>query len=163
MTVLQWQPVGIAVLSATSAEVVLGTFSATLTDGYLPVLVGTMFPEDPTPLGFGVVGVIDNTGIRSVPSGRYYPNRQPEVLALGPATLASVTGEITFKPRSYNRRWLEHGIPAPTWAVRAMVASAEPQPTPRFTPGGFLLNDQPAAPMGSNNPTTTPAPLRARA
>jgi hypothetical protein len=145
---MPWQLVGLVGLGPASDEVVVGRVAADLIGGSLPLLVSTLFPSDPRPLGFGVVSFLGDDGIRSLPSGRYYPQREPQLVPLGPGFDATVAGSIRIKPRSYNRRWLESGYPAATWLVRVDVEAEVGTTIPRFTPAGVVLGDDEFVPVG---------------
>jgi hypothetical protein len=145
---MPWQLVGLVGLGPASDEVVVGRVAADLIGGNLPLLVSTVSPSDPRPLGFGVVSFLGDDGIRSLPSGRYYPQREPQLVPLGPGFAATVAGSIRIKPRSYNRRWLEAGYPAATWFVRVDVEAEVGATIPRFTPAGVVLGTDEFVPAG---------------
>jgi hypothetical protein len=145
---MPWQLVGLVGLGSASDEVVVGRVAADLIDGNLPLLVETVLPSDPRPLGFGVVGFVDDSGIRSLPAGRYYPQREPQLLPLGPGYNATVAGSIRIRPRSYNRRWLEAGYPAAAWFIRVDAMAEVGATMPRFTPAGIALDDDEFVPAG---------------
>ena len=147
---MSWQLVGVVGLGPASDEVVVGRVAADLIGGNLPLLVSTLFPSDPRPLGFGVVGFVDDSGIRSLPAGRYYPQREPQLVALGPGFDATVAGSIRVKPRSYNRRWLEAGYPAAAWFVRVDAMAEVGATVPRFTPPGVVLGTDEYVPAGDS-------------
>jgi hypothetical protein len=136
---MPWQMVGLVGLGPASDEVMVGRVAADLIGGQLPLLVSTLFPFDPRPLGFGVVSFLGDDGIRSLPAGRYYPQREPQLVALGPGFEATVAGAIRIRPRSYNRRWLEAGHPAATWFVRVDAMAQVGATLPRFTPTGVVF------------------------
>jgi hypothetical protein len=147
---MAWQLVGVVGLGPASDEVVVGRVAADLIGGSLPLLVSTLYPSDPRPLGFGVVAFVGDDGIRSLPAGRYYPQREPQLVPLGPGFDATVAGSIRVKPRSYNRRWLEAGYPAAAWFVRVDVEAEAGAAIPRFTPAGVVLGADEYVPTGSS-------------
>jgi len=147
---MPWQLVGLVGLVAASDEVVVGRVAADLIGGSLPLLVSTLFPSDPRPLGFGVVAFVGDDGVRSLPAGRYYPQREPQLVPLGPGYEATVAGAIRIRPRSYNRRWLEAGYPAAAWFVRVDAMAAVGATVPRFTPAGVVLGTDEFVPAGSS-------------
>ena len=147
---MPWQLVGLVGLVAASDEVVVGRVAADLIGGNLPLLVTTVSPSDPRPLGFGVVGFVGDDGIRSLPAGRYYPQREPQLVPLGPGFDATVAGSIRIKPRSYNRRWLEAGYPAATWFIRVDAMAEVGATIPRFTPAGVVLGTDEYVPAGGS-------------
>jgi hypothetical protein len=147
---MPWQLVGLVGLGPASDEVVVGRVAADLIDGNLPLLVETVSPSDPRPLGFGVVGFVDDSGIRSLPAGRYYPQREPQLLPIGPGYDATVAGSIRIRPRSYNRRWLEAGYPAAAWFIRVDAMAEAGATFPRFTPAGIVLGADEYVPAGSD-------------
>jgi hypothetical protein len=145
---MAWQLVGIVGLGPASDEVIVGRIAADLIGGSLPLLVSTLFPSDPRPLGFGVVSFLGDDGIRSLPSGRYYPQREPQLVPLGPGFDATIAGSLRIKPRSYNRRWLEAGYPAAAWFVRVDAMAEIGSTVPRFTPAGLVLGADEFVPAG---------------
>ena len=147
---MPWQLVGVVGLGPASDEVVIGRVAADLIGGTLPLLVSTLSPSDPRPLGFGVVAFVGDDGIRSLPSGRYYPQREPQLVPLGPGFNATVAGSIRIKPRSYNRRWLEAGYPSAVWFVRVDVEAENGATIPRFTPASVVLGTDEYMPTGSS-------------
>jgi hypothetical protein len=147
---MPWQLVGVVGLGPASDEVVVGRVAADLIGGTLPLLVSTLFPSDARPLGFGVVAFLGDDGIRSLPSGRYYPQREPQLVALGPGFEGSIAGSVRIRPRSYNRRWLEAGYPAATWFVRVDAMAEIGATIPRFTPAGVVLDTDEYVPAGSS-------------
>jgi hypothetical protein len=145
---MAWQLVGVVGLGPASDEVVVGRVAADLIGGNLPLLVSTVSPSDPRPLGFGVVSFLGDDGIRSLPSGRYYPQREPQFVPLGPGLENTVAGSIRIRPRSYNRRWLEAGYPAAAWFIRVDVEAESGATVPRFTPAGVVLGTDEYVPTG---------------
>ena len=145
---MAWQLVGLVGLGPASDEVIVGRVAADLIGGTLPLLVSTLSPSDPRPLGFGVVAFVGDDGIRSLPAGRYYPQREPQLVPLGPGFNATVAGSIRIKPRSYNRRWLEAGYPAAAWFIRVDVQAEIGTTIPRFTPAGVVLGTDEYVPAG---------------
>jgi hypothetical protein len=160
---MPWQVVGVVGLGPESDEVTVGRVAADLIGGALPVLVTTVSPADPRPLGFGVVSFVGDDGIRSLPSARYYPQREPQALQLGPGYEATVAGSIRIKPRSYNRRWLEQGFPARSWLVRVDAMAAAGSTVPRFVPRGFVLGASELVSAPGPGGSTAPSPLIRRA
>ena len=156
---MPWSLVGVVALGASSGEVVVGRCAADLIDGHLPLLVSTVSPADPGPLGFGVVAFVGDDGIRSLPSARYYPHPQPSVCLLGPGLDATVAGSVRFKPRSYNRKWLEAGFPARSWFVRVSAMAAAGSTAPRFTPRGIVLGSDELVPVGGAGSAGVAFPL----
>jgi hypothetical protein len=114
-------------------------------------------------LGFGVVSFVGDDGIRSLPAARYYPQREPQALQLGPGLDATVAGSIRIRPRSYNRRWLESGYPARAWFVRVDAMAAVGSTVPRFVPRSFSLGGVELVSTGSGDDPSNPFPLIRRA
>lgn len=160
---MAWSLVGLVALGASSDEVVVGRCAADLIGGLLPLLVTTVSPADPRPLGFAVVSFVDDDSIRSLPSARYYPQPEPSVCQLGPGLDPTVAGTIRVKPRSYNRRWLEAGFPARTWFVRIDAMATAGTPLPRFTPRGIVLGSDELVPAGGAGDSGNAFPLIRRA
>jgi len=160
---MPWQLVGVVGLGPASDEVPVGRVAADLIGGNLPLLVSTVFPSDPRPLGFGVVSFVGDDGIRSLPSGRYYPQREPQLLQLGPGYAATVAGSIRVKPRSYNRRWLEQGFPARSWFVRVDVLAETAQAPAQFVPRGLVLGGVEFVPTGGVGDSASAFALTRRA
>jgi hypothetical protein len=146
---MPWQLVGLVGLGPASDEVVVGRVAADLIGDNLVLLVSTVAPADPRPLGFAVLSFVDDDKIRSLPSARYYPQRESTIQYLGPGLTATVAGSIRIRPRSYNRRWLEAGYPAATWFVRVDLNSPNGTTQPFFTPAGIILNSDEYVPDGS--------------
>ena len=147
---MPWQLVGLVVLGPASDEVVVGRVAADLIGDKLVLLVSTVSPADPRPLGFAVLSFVDDDSIRSLPAGRYYPQAEPSVEQLGPGLSPTVAGTIRIRPRSYNRRWLEAGYPAATWFVRVDAMAEVGATIPRFTPAGVVLGTDEYVPAGSS-------------
>ena len=147
---MPWQLVGVVGLGPASDEVVVGRVAADLINNRLVLLVSTILPTDPRPLGFAVLSFVDDDKIRSLPAGRYYPQREAQFVALGPGLTATVAGTIRIRPRSYNRRWLEAGYPAATWFVRVDVDAAVGPTLPRFVPTGIVFGADEYVPTGSS-------------
>ena len=116
-----WQPLGVAALNATSDEVTLGRLGIELSQGQLLVRLSTSAGGSIRPLAFGMVGFIDDDGIRSLGDTRYYPQKEPSVVSLGYGDQSAVTGRLTFRPRAYNLQWLRVGLPAAVWLLSAEV------------------------------------------
>jgi hypothetical protein len=139
---LMWRTVGACSINARTLSVGLGFLDVPLTDGFLHMRFSTTAPADPTPLSFAIVRPIAAGGSGGLPDGRYYPNRDPSVVALGPGVGASFVGRILLRPRSYNARWLMAGYPARTWSVVAEVWAAMAEVAPWFNPAGFVSGDR---------------------
>lgn len=152
---MSWSLVGVAALGASSGEVVVGRCVADLVGGQLPLLVSTVSPADPGPLGFAVVSFVSDASVRSLPSARYYPQREPSICYLGPGLDATVAGSIRVKPRSYNARWLAAGFPASAWFVRVDAMAPTGSLLPRFTPRAIVLDGDEFVPAGG---AADPAP-----
>lgn len=118
---MAWQPLGVAALTAKTEEVTLGRLGIELSQGQLLVRLSTSAGGSVRPLAFGVVGFIDDDGIRSLGDVRYYPQLEPSVVSLGYGDLTAVTGRLTFRPRAYNLRWLEVGLPSAVWQLTVEV------------------------------------------
>jgi hypothetical protein len=153
---MAWQLVGLVGLGPTSGEVVVGRVAADLINDALILLVSTLSPADPRPLGFAVLSFVDDDKIRSLPAGRYYPQAEPSVERLGPGLTATVAGTIRIRPRSYNRRWLAAGYPAAAWFIRISVDAAVGSTIPRFVPAGIVFGADefiPAGGAGDDDPS----------
>jgi hypothetical protein len=145
---MAWQLVGLVGLGPASEEVVVGRVAADLIGNNLVLLVSTVAPADPRPLGFAVLSFVNDDSIRSLPATRYYPQREPTIQYLGPGLTTTVEGSIRIRPRSYNRRWLEAGYPAATWFVRVDLNTPNGTTQPRFTPAGIILDSDEYVPTG---------------
>jgi hypothetical protein len=69
---------------------------------------------------------------------RYYPRPEPQVVSLGFGDLASVEGQILWKPREWNCGFLSIGLPAETWEVQAEAWSVSGSSVPVFTVPWFM-------------------------
>lgn len=116
---MAWQPIGSAVITARTEEVTLGRLGIELSQGQLLVRMSTVGGGSIRPLAFGIVGFVDDDGIRSLGDARYYPQTEPSVLSLGYGDRTEATGRLTFRPRAYNLRWLEVGLPRSVWRISA--------------------------------------------
>ena len=132
-----WQPLGVAALTAKTEEVTLGRLGIELSQGQLLVRLSTSAGGSVRPLAFGVVGFIDDDGIRSLGDARYYPQLEPSVVSLGYGDLTAVTGRLTFRPRAYNLRWLEVGLPSAVWRLTVEVFVPAGVTVPAFSVSAF--------------------------
>jgi len=155
-----WKLAGIAAISARSAEVSLGSAAGTTLEGRVPLLLTTLQPANVWPLGFAVVGLVEAGNVRSFGSERYYPQREPTLVNLGPGVSSSYSGRIVLRPRGYNRRWLESGYPAPVWIVRAAVYDNGANTAPTFTPNSFTLDGVEAVRDGDASNSNQPRGLK---
>lgn len=133
-----WRPLGSCTVNATTLAAGLGFLDCPLSDGFLWLRFTTTAPADPVPLGFAVVRPISSSSSGGLPDGRYYPNREPSTVALGPGVGSSFTGPIRLRPRSYNARWLMAGYPARSWSISCEAWTPTSVPVPWFNPSGFL-------------------------
>jgi hypothetical protein len=140
----------------------VGRCAADLIGGQLPLLVATLSPADPGPLGFAVVSFVSDASIRSLPSARYYPQREPSVCYLGPGLDATVAGSVRVKPRSYNVRWLAAGFPASAWFIRVDAMAPAGSIQPRFTPRSLVLDGVEFGPAGGTGDPALAFPLMPR-
>lgn len=155
-----WKLAGIATVTARSTEVGLGTCSGTTIDGRVPLLITTLQPANVWPLGFGLVGLVEAGNVRSFGTEKYYPQREPSLVNLGPGVSGTFSGRIVFRPRGYNRRWLDSGYPAPVWVIRAAVFDDGATTTPTYSPNSFTLDGVEAVRDGDATTINEPRGLR---
>ena len=157
---MAWTLIGVVGLDATAGEVAVGRVVADLVGGYLPLLITTITPADPNPLGFALCSLIDDAFIRPFPSQKYYPQSQPQIIQLGPGIESTVAGTIYMQPRRYNRQWLTGGIPGKSWFIRVDAYSAAESPLPRFIPAGLRFGAADLVPIAGTGAPDVSLPLK---
>lgn len=151
-----WKLVGIATVTGTTTEVVVGSCSGTAPNKIVPLLLTTLQPANVHPLGFAVVGLVNNANLREFGSEKYYPQKEGSLLNLGPGVSQQFSGRVVFRPRRYNRRWLDAGYPAPVWVIRADVYEGDATTQPSYTPHSFTINGLEAVRDGDQTTTNVP-------
>jgi hypothetical protein len=135
-----WTLIGTATANAETEQVTVGPIDTFTDDGRVWLRISTDGGESMRPLAFGIVGFKSTGGSNDLGTARYYPERGPTLVQLGPSPFKRVVGEITFRPRSYNLRWLSVGLPFAVWrfTVEAFVVGAATGQTVK--PPGFVFN-----------------------
>jgi len=136
-----WLPIGYQVIGPNSREVSVGRMAGELLDGCLHLRIAYRGSAVPDPLSFFIVDFLDDDGIRSVESVKFWPKREPAACRLGPCPETEVAGRVMMRARSLNRRRLLSGYPVP--AAPFLVEAYLPAGStfPRFTPAGVRLGD----------------------
>lgn len=132
-----WFPIGYAVMGPSSREVRAGRFAGTLPGGVLYLMAEYLGQGSPDPLSFLLFDFLDDDGIRPLQAGKWWPKEQPSVVQLGPGIASEVAGTILIRPRSYNLRWLEAGLPEPLLPVAVSAWLETGTASPFAVPRGF--------------------------
>lgn len=108
--------------------------------------------RDMRPLAYCYFQLRADDGTRTATQERYNPTADPQLVRIDPGPLAATfSGSLVLIPRSYNRRWLEVGLPSSVLSVWAEAwlpqGAADPDAVvPGFRDGaGRLVADSPAA------------------
>ena len=112
-----------------------------LLNGCLHLRIAYQGTADPDPLSFFIVDFLDDDGIRSIDSVKFWPKAQPAACRLGPCPETEVAGRVMMRARSLNRRRLLSGFPVPTAPFSVEVFLPAGTTFPRFTPAGLQLGD----------------------
>jgi hypothetical protein len=113
----------------------------TVTDaGRVWLRISTDGGESMRPLAFGIVGFRSTGSTADLGSARYYPEAVPALVMLGPSPFGRVIGDITFRPRSYNLRWLSVGLPFAEWRITVEAFAVGTSPGQTVQPPGFIRN-----------------------
>lgn len=135
---MAWQTVGVVSVDALTERATFGPVSGSLDQGRLWLRLSTVSPPQPKPLAFGIVGLIDEQGSQPLASQKHWPSPWPAVMYLGPGPFSAVAGDLYLKPRSYNLKWLEVGLPARVWMVKAEVLGPGATTDPRYSANGIV-------------------------
>lgn len=135
---MAWQTVGVVSVDALTEIARFGPVAASLDQGRLWLRLSTVSPVQTRPLAFAIVGMIDAEGSQPLQSQKHWPEPWPAVMHLGPGPFTSAAGELFVKPRSYNLKWLEVGLPARVWTLRAEVLGPGAVTDPRYSPTGIV-------------------------
>jgi len=121
-----WTLIGTAAVTAETEQVTVGSIDTFTDDGRVWLRISTDGGQSIRPLAFGIVGFRSTGGTNDLGTARYYPEPVPTLVQLGSSPFKRVVGEITFRPRSYNLRWLSVGLPFAVWrfTVEAFVVGA---------------------------------------
>lgn len=135
-----WTLIGTATVTPETEQVKVGPIDTFTDQGRVWLRISSNRGESMRPLAFGIVGFRSTGGTADLGSARYYPEEAPSLVVLGPSPFVRLIGEITFRPRSYNLRWLSVGIPVSEWrvTVEAFVVGAASDETVK--PPGFIRN-----------------------
>lgn len=134
---MTWKPVGRALIRASDLEVRVGSVDVGLSDRTLFLRCRSNAGRTMIPLAFGIVVPRSTVEGSAAPTGRYYPQESEGLVALGPCLGSRFTGEILFRPRSYNLRWLEVGLPGKVWDLNVDVWGADGSTSPTFRVSGW--------------------------
>lgn len=132
-----WQPIGFANLAANTPQVVIGRFAGELLNGVLHLRIAYEATAGPDPLSFLIVDFLDDDGTHSLGAEKYWPRPEPSVVRLGPSIESEAAGTVLLRPRSYNLRWLEAGLPAPRIPLSVSAWLPNGISFPRYIPSGF--------------------------
>lgn len=136
-----WKPLGSVTATAATRELRVGTFNGALTGGTLLVRGFSNDGAETRPLSFGTLKAYASSG-DAVGFARFHPQPQPACAALYCGAYEAFEGEVRFRPRDYNRKWLDVAIPARAWTVELEVWAPAAVTNPTFTlpvfrqPGG---------------------------
>jgi hypothetical protein len=136
---MSWHPIGYRTVGALDGEVRIGRFAGTLPGGVLHLRAAYHGTSGPDPLSFGILDFLDDDGIRSVGSQKWWPKPQPSAVSLGPCPVAEVEGAILFSARSYNVKWLELGLPQPQIGVSVQAWLPVGVSEPIFCPSSLIV------------------------
>ena len=132
-----WKPLGSVTATAATRELRVGTFNGALTGGTLLVRGFSNDGAETRPLSFGTLKAYASSG-NAVGFARFHPQPQPACAALYCGAYEAFEGEVRFRPRDYNRKWLDVAIPAAEWEIEMEVWAPAAVTNPTFTVPGFL-------------------------
>ena len=136
---MTWHPIGYRVVGPFDGEVSVGRFAGILPGGILHLLATYHGISGPDPLSFGIFDFLNDDGIRSLGSEKWWPRPQPSAVRLGPAPEEEAEGRILFRLRSYNTGWIRHGLPEPRFAVSVQAWLPVGSSEPLYCPAGFVV------------------------
>ena len=132
-----WHPIGFVALSAFASQVVVGRFAGELPNGLLHLRMSYAARSSPDPLSFLIVDFLDDSGVHSLGSEKWWPRPEPGVVRLGPSIGPEAEGRVLLRPRSYNMRWLEAGVPLHFLPVFVEAWLPQGTSSPQYLPTGF--------------------------
>lgn len=138
---MPWLPIGYQVIGPNSREVSVGRMAGELLNGCLHLRIAYHGAATPEPLSFYIVDFLDDQGVRSVESVKFWPKNEPAACRLGPCPETEVEGRVMMRARSLNRRRLLSGFPVPMAAFSVEAFLPAGNTFPRFTPAGVQLGD----------------------
>ena len=113
---MTWIPVGSVAVGPQDQEVLVGSFSLSAGDDSLWVKVTQLNPPDYWTYSYGLLTWKSSAG-QELGTIKVYGDVDSEVFQLSTGLPPSaLTGDLLFRPRSYNRRWIEQAIP-PIWEL----------------------------------------------
>lgn len=113
---MTWTPVGSVAVGPQDQEVLVGSFSLEFGDDSIWVKVTQRNPPDFWTYSYGLLTWKSSEG-QELGTIKVHGDVDSEVYKLGtglPPT--QLTGDLLFRPRSFNRRWIEQAIP-PIWEL----------------------------------------------
>jgi hypothetical protein len=140
--IMPWFPVGACYLSSTSVEVAIGHVSGVLSGGLLHLRLDCGGGSDVDPLSFLIVDLLGDDEIRPLGSEKFWPKREPAAMRLGPCAEEAVSGVVTLRSRSINKRRLAEREGPRFLPVRVEAFLPSQPALPRFTPAGFARGEQ---------------------
>lgn len=147
-----WRPIGFAVVDPFISEIAVGHLSAVLPDGLLILRLAYLGGGNLDPLSFLIADFLDDSGFRSLGSEKWWPRPQPSTVRLGPGAPGPVSGVVLLRLRSYNAKWLQSGLPAPSFPIGIAAWLPDGQTVAKYLPLGFndgyVLRDGLGEPVG---------------
>lgn len=150
-----WKPLGAVTATKATPHLSVGTFNGALTGGVMLVRGFSNDGAETRPLSFGTLKVVLPSG-DVVGFARFHPQPQPACAALFCGAYESLACSVEFRPRAYNRKWLEVAIPEPAWRLELEVWAPSAVTSPTFTlpifrqPGGDRVASALARPGGGH-------------
>jgi len=113
---MSWTPVGSVAVGPQDQEVLVGSFTLAAGDDSLWVKVTQQNPPDYWTYSYGLLTWKSNQG-QELGTIKVHGDVDSEVYRLGTGLAPEeLTGQLLFRPRSYNRRWIEQALP-PIWEL----------------------------------------------
>ena len=113
---MSWTPVGSVAVGPQDREVLVGSFSLEPDDNCIFVKVTQQNPPDYWTYSFGLLTWKSAAG-QELGTIKVYGDVDSEVFRLGTGlTPEERTGDLLFRARAYNRRWIEQALP-PIWEL----------------------------------------------
>jgi hypothetical protein len=134
---MPWLPIGYRVVTPRSGEVAVGRFAGELLNGTLHLRISYRGAGPSDRFSFFIVDFVSDEDVRSVGSEKWWPRPEPSAVRLGPCPAGEVSGTVTIKARSFNRRRMLEGFPTPAAPLLMEAFLPAGVSYPRFTPGGF--------------------------
>lgn len=139
---MSWLSIGYCVFGPNTKEVSIGRMAGELLNGILHLRISYHGSESPDPLSFYIVDFLNDDGVRSVDSVKFWPKGQPSACRLGPCPEVEVVGRVLIRARSLNARRLLSGFPAPVAPLSVQAFLPAGTTFPRFTPAGIQAGEQ---------------------